>query len=92
MTEADDLVAQELMLNRFNRLMGELMRGAITRNVFQPWEIDLLLDIGLETFHLVRGQTSNLQKVLHAHLLASDRGSLTTGGASSPERAGRPQI
>jgi len=45
MTEADDLVEQELMLNRFNRLLGELMRGAITRNVFQSWEIDLLLDI-----------------------------------------------
>jgi hypothetical protein len=45
MTEADDLVEQELMLNRFNRLMGEIMRGAITRNVFQPWERDLLLDI-----------------------------------------------
>src|ERR1039458_397351 len=45
MTEADDLVEQELMLNRFNRLIGELMRGAIARNVFQPWEIDLLIDI-----------------------------------------------
>ena len=45
MTEADDLVERELMLNRFNRLMGELMRGAIIRNSFQPWEIDLLLDI-----------------------------------------------
>jgi hypothetical protein len=45
MTQADDLVEQELMLNRFIRLMGELMRGVITRNVFQPWEIDLLLDI-----------------------------------------------
>jgi hypothetical protein len=45
MTEADNLVEQELMLNRFNRLMGEIMRGFITRNVFQPWEIDLLLDI-----------------------------------------------
>ena len=45
MTEADDLVEQELTLNRFNRLMGEIMRGAITRNVFQTWEIDLLLDI-----------------------------------------------
>jgi ABC-type molybdate transport system ATPase subunit len=44
MTEADNLVELELMLNRFNRLMGELMRGAIARNVFQPWEIDLLLD------------------------------------------------
>jgi hypothetical protein len=45
MIEADDLVEQELMLNRFNRLMGEITRGTITRNVFQPWEIDLLLDI-----------------------------------------------
>ena len=45
MTEADDLVERELMLNRFIRLMGELMRGAITRNVFRPWEMDLLLDI-----------------------------------------------
>ena len=45
MTRADDLVKQELMLNRFIRLMGELMRGVITRNVFQPWEMDLLLDI-----------------------------------------------
>ncbi len=45
MTEADDPVEQELMLHRFNRLMGEIMRGAITRNAFQTWEIDLLLDI-----------------------------------------------
>ena len=45
MTEADDLVERELMLNRFNRLIGELMRGTIIRNVFQPWEVDLLVDI-----------------------------------------------
>ena len=45
MTEADDLVEQELMLHRFNRLMGEIVRSAITRNAFQTWEIDLLLDI-----------------------------------------------
>jgi hypothetical protein len=45
MTEADDLVEQELMLHRFNRLMGEIMRGAITRNAFQAWEIDVLLDL-----------------------------------------------
>ena len=45
MTEADDLVEQELMLNRFNRLIGEIMHGAITRNLFQSWEVDLLLDI-----------------------------------------------
>ena len=33
------------MLNRFRRLMTELQRGVINRNNFQPWEIDLLLDI-----------------------------------------------
>ena len=33
------------MLGRFNRLMGELARGAITRNNFAPWEIELLIDI-----------------------------------------------
>jgi hypothetical protein len=44
-TTADDLVQLEIMLNRFNRLMGELARGVITRNTFLPWEVDLLLDI-----------------------------------------------
>jgi hypothetical protein len=44
-TTADDLVQLEIMLNRFNRLMSELARGVITRNTFQAWEVDLLLDI-----------------------------------------------
>jgi hypothetical protein len=35
----------EARLNRFNRLMQELIRGAMNRNTFQPWEIDILLDI-----------------------------------------------
>lgn len=42
---ADDLVELELMLNRFRRLIGELMRGVVRRNTFEPWEIELLLDI-----------------------------------------------
>lgn len=42
---ADDLIQLELMLNRFNRLMGEIFRGAIVRNAFQPWEVDILLDL-----------------------------------------------
>ena len=42
---ADELVEQELMLNRFNRLIGELLRGAISRNAFQLWEVELLLDL-----------------------------------------------
>lgn len=35
----------EARLNRFNRLMQELIRGNINRNTFHPWEIELLLDI-----------------------------------------------
>jgi hypothetical protein len=44
-TTANDLVELEIMLGRFNRLMGELARGVITRNNFAPWEVELLLDI-----------------------------------------------
>ena len=42
---ADDLIALELMLNRFTRLINEILKGAIVRNTFQPWEVELLLDM-----------------------------------------------
>ena len=45
MTSADDLIEMELTLNRFRRLIGELMRGTLARNSFQPWEVEILLDI-----------------------------------------------
>ena len=35
----------EARLNRFNRLMQELIRGSMNRNTFHSWEIELLLDI-----------------------------------------------
>jgi len=38
-------VDSEARLNRFNRLMQELIRGAMNRNTFQPWEIEIMLDI-----------------------------------------------
>ena len=41
----DDLIQLEIMLNRFNKLMGELMRGTIARNSIFSWEIDILLDM-----------------------------------------------
>ncbi len=41
---ADDLIQLEIMLNRFRKLVAELMRGAIVRNAFQPWEIEILMD------------------------------------------------
>ena len=46
------------MLNRFRRLVGELQRGSITRNDFQPWEIDLLLD--METCHVERKRRADI--------------------------------
>jgi len=48
---ADDLVARELMLNRFKRLLAEVQRGHINRNAFEVWEVEILLDLeacGLE--------------------------------------------
>jgi hypothetical protein len=45
MMVADDLIELELMLNRFNRLIGEVMRGALARNSFQPWEAEILMDL-----------------------------------------------
>jgi hypothetical protein len=35
----------EVLLTRFNKLMQELVRGTMNRNTFQPWEIEILLDI-----------------------------------------------
>ena len=35
----------EAVLNRFNKLMQELLAGSIHRNTFRPWEIEILLDI-----------------------------------------------
>jgi hypothetical protein len=42
---ADDPDDRELMLSRFQRLIVEIIRGSITRNVFQPWEVEILVDI-----------------------------------------------
>ena len=35
----------EVILTRFNKLLQELVRGNMNRNTFQPWEIEILLDI-----------------------------------------------
>jgi hypothetical protein len=42
---ADDLVELEIMLNRFNRLMTEVMEGRCRRNSFLPWELEILVDM-----------------------------------------------
>jgi len=35
----------EVLLNQFNKLIAELLKGSIGRNTFRPWEIEILLDI-----------------------------------------------
>ena len=40
-----ETVNSEVMLTRFNKLLQELVRGTMNRNTFQPWEIEILLDI-----------------------------------------------
>jgi len=42
MEDSPDL---ELMANRFNRLVKELLQGEVRRTAFQPWEVHLLLDL-----------------------------------------------
>lgn len=41
----DSLPDSDAVLAQFNRLIQELLRGNMHRNVFRPWEIELLLDI-----------------------------------------------
>ena len=42
---ADNSVDTDEMLLRFNRLIRELLKGGTRRETFQPWEVDLLLDM-----------------------------------------------
>ena len=70
---ADDLVERELMFNRFQRLIVEVLRGETRRTVFQPWEMELLLDIegcALEP----KRRTGTLRQYLRAVERQLDRG------------------
>ena len=42
---ADDLIERELMFSRFRRLITEVIRGETKRTIFQPWEVEILVDI-----------------------------------------------
>ena len=41
----NDSVDTDDILLRFNRLIGELRKGGTRRETFQPWEVELLLDM-----------------------------------------------
>ncbi|HXS93302.1 MAG TPA: hypothetical protein VN736_01790 [Candidatus Limnocylindrales bacterium] len=42
---AEEAESRELMFNRFRRLLRELMNGETSRNCFQAWEVELLVDV-----------------------------------------------
>jgi len=50
----------ELQLNRFNRLVKELLQGEVRRTSFQPWEVGFLLD--LEACRLTRSRRNEALK------------------------------
>ncbi|HTR37832.1 MAG TPA: hypothetical protein VMH80_18115 [Bryobacteraceae bacterium] len=67
----------EARLNRFNRLMQELIRGNMNRNTFQPWEIEILLDI--ETCQLSNGvKRETLRRYHKAVQRAMEKGAVPT--------------
>jgi len=41
----EDTPDLELAINRFNRLVKEILNGDLRRTCFQPWEVDLLVDL-----------------------------------------------
>jgi len=70
---AEEYELRERQLNRFRRLIGELLRGEITRNSFEPWEIDLLID-----FEICQLPSRRRQEVLRQYQRAVER-QLETG-------------
>lgn len=58
------------LLPQFNKLITELLRGKLHRNTFQPWEIDILLDIeGCQLRDSNRRETlRRYQKAANKHL------------------------
>jgi len=66
----------EAVLAQFNRLIQELLRGAMNRNTFRPWEIAILLDI--ETCALKDGSKRELlRRYQKAVIRQMDKGAET---------------
>lgn len=58
---------------RFQRLIGELLEQRVRRNSFQPWEVDLLIDI--DQYQFPRSlRTRLLQRYERAVLKSLEKG------------------
>jgi hypothetical protein len=60
---ADEIEDRERMFSRFQRLITELIEGAIQRTNFEPWEIELLVD--LEQCDLPRARRIGILRQYH---------------------------
>ena len=70
----DDEQSSEIVSIRFNRLMQSLIEGCFERTCFQPWEVELLLDIESCTI-----QRRSQKRVLQRYQRAVNR-QLDNGG------------
>lgn len=65
----------ELIANRFDRLVKEVMQGQVRRTTFQPWEVSFLLD--MDECRLTRSRRDEAlhryQRVVHRQV---ERGEL----------------
>ena len=66
--ETDDPSNWELTLNRFHRLIREILQGETRRTVFQPWEVEILVDI-----EECRLEQRRRARVLRGYLRAVER-------------------
>jgi hypothetical protein len=65
----------ELMANRFNRLVKEILQGEVRRNCFQPWEVHFLLDV--QDCRLTRSRRDEaLRRYLRVVVRQVERGEL----------------
>ena len=64
----ENIFELEARLHQFNRLMQEILRGRIQRNTFQPWEVEILLD--MEACAL---RDSNRREILRRYQKAANR-------------------
>lgn len=73
----DTVFESEAVLYRFNKLVRELLQGAMKRNTFRAWEIEILLDIDACDLN-----GSNRRETLRRYQRAVQR--QMEGGAKAP--------
>lgn len=90
-----DMVASDIHLQQFNKLIAELLRGNMTRNTFRPWEIDVLLNI--ESCNLREGaKRETLRRYQKAVQRQMEKGTIYPMKLSdyleNPRRTARPTV